>query len=263
MQSWLRKVVPDLTYCCAALVTEDHPVPILTRHVNCHQDQRRHDGEKCHDHHCCHLNPLSPTAHNWSSIAGCRQKPLVRRRAAWHPGNLELSTCSAANTETGPIITKQTIAAKKTWIPLLNPFATFFLGIWEFRPHKTNDGFPDLDSRVLPLIDYCRVKVNSNACSINLHFSTSPKVNYQRRWKFKSMDFSLVTAWKHQWTISYSNLAFEENSDLLKMLSFTSFVKSSKCQHVDEFVLPCSFPLPGCAIHQKSSYTFHIQRQQG
>ena len=50
--------------------------------------------QKLPSHHCCyHLNPLSATAHNWSSIAGCRQKPLVRRRAAWHPGNLEVSTC--------------------------------------------------------------------------------------------------------------------------------------------------------------------------
>ena len=58
-----------LTNCGATLIAEDHPVPVLTQHVNCRQLQssKEYDSppqrNRHHDHHCCRLNPLAPTAH--------------------------------------------------------------------------------------------------------------------------------------------------------------------------------------------------------
>ena len=62
-----------LTNCGATLIAEDHPVPVLTQHVNCRQLQsgKEYDSppqrNRHHDHHCCRLNPLAPTAHNRGS----------------------------------------------------------------------------------------------------------------------------------------------------------------------------------------------------
>ena len=98
-----------LTNCGATLIAEDHPVPVLTQHVNCRQLQsgKEYDSppqrNRHHDHHCCRLNPLAPTAHNRGSGS------LVPRRAARLPGIPELRTRpgpSSANNSSA--------AAKKT-----------------------------------------------------------------------------------------------------------------------------------------------------
>ena len=58
-----------LTNCGATLIAEDHPVPVLTQHVHCRQLQSGEEYDsppqrnRPHDHHCCRLNPLAPTAH--------------------------------------------------------------------------------------------------------------------------------------------------------------------------------------------------------
>ena len=62
-----------LTNRGATLIAEDHPVPVLTQHVNYRQLQsgKEYDSppqrNRHHDHHCCRLNPLAPTAHNRGS----------------------------------------------------------------------------------------------------------------------------------------------------------------------------------------------------
>ena len=98
-----------LTNCGATLIAEDHPVPVLTQHVNCRQLQsgKEYDSppqrNRPHDHHCCRLNPLAPTAHNRGSGS------LVPGRAARLPGIPELRTRpgpSSANNSSA--------AAKKT-----------------------------------------------------------------------------------------------------------------------------------------------------
>ena len=82
------------------------------------------------------------TAHNWSSIGGCRQKPLVRRWAAWDPGNPELGTWNAETADTGGmIIAKQSNFCCRENLndhfDFLEHICNRFWGFWESRSQST------------------------------------------------------------------------------------------------------------------------------
>ena len=116
-----------LTNCGATLIAEDHPVPILTQHVNCGQLQscKEYDSplqqNRHHDHHCCRLNPLAPTAHNRGSGS------LVPGRAARLPGIPELRT------RPGPSSANNSSAAAKKEPEIIFRKSILFSVLWDFK----------------------------------------------------------------------------------------------------------------------------------
>ena len=132
MQSELREET-NLTYRCAALVAEDHPVPVLPRHLKRHQGQSHQDGKSCHPTTAVTTStryPPLPTTDLLSPAAARSRWSVVGLPGI--PGIWKSQPAAAANTETGPVVN-----LNSSLQPICN------LGFWESRPHETSDGFPN------------------------------------------------------------------------------------------------------------------------
>ena len=132
MQSELREET-NLTYRSAALVAEDHPVPVLTRHLKRHQDQSHKDGKSSHPTTAVTTStryPPLPTTDLLSPAAARSRWSVVGLPGI--PGIWKSQPAATANTETGPVVN-----LNSSLQPICN------LGFWESRPHETSDGFPN------------------------------------------------------------------------------------------------------------------------
>ena len=158
----------NLTYCLAALVGEDHPVPILTRHLNCHQCGSHQDGKNCH-HQSRLLLPLQPAIRHCPQLIFYRRlPPEAAGPSSGCQASREFGTCRCKHRDWA-----HRRCSKENLNSFLQPICN--LGFWESKPHETSDGFPNsgIVERV-PIevhIDYQPEMVNSNAWSINLRFS--------------------------------------------------------------------------------------------